>query len=267
MKSEIKRFIEIIKKEATYSKGVKNYILVQIIDMFDIKCEKQSYPKSINNPLEVALNFYKNFNNNYYKLIIEGLKNKKIIINSEIEKSYVDTYNNIAYIKFENNDGDLITIVHELAHFIDRKLNLISNEYNILCEVFSFYMERQLEKYLIDEKYKNIFLIRENNRLYFESKLIKKIKLQLYYEKLYLRKSQLTEEDINVEDIKKILNGYEENQISYLLRYILANMISYFLIENDIQFIDSEICNLCFSIDLQDIINYFHKNKKNLLNK
>ena len=45
-------------------------------------------------------------------------------------------------------------LVHEFAHYIDRSLtpNIIPDKYNFLCETFSFYMERQLENYLLKQK-------------------------------------------------------------------------------------------------------------------
>ena len=58
-----------------------------------------------------------------------------------------------------SNDGDIITIVHELAHYIDRKSNshIVPNNYWFLGETFAFW---KLEKFLY-QRYKYLFDIKK----------------------------------------------------------------------------------------------------------
>lgn len=78
--NEIKDFIEKIKIESTYKKFLKIDIIYQLIDIFKSNYDKVNYPNNIKNPLKIALQFYKDFNEQYYKMIIDGIKNEKILI-------------------------------------------------------------------------------------------------------------------------------------------------------------------------------------------
>ena len=42
--------------------------------------------QNINNPLETVLEFYKNYNLEYYEIIVEGIKNNKILIDKNNTK-------------------------------------------------------------------------------------------------------------------------------------------------------------------------------------
>lgn len=121
-KIDIKNFIEQIKLESTYRKFLEKDIMYQLIDIFNIEITKIDYLVTIKNPLKLALQFYKEYNIEYYNMILEGFKNKRIIFQNK-EKSFTDTQNNKAYIKLQGNDGDVFILVHELAHYIDRNSN------------------------------------------------------------------------------------------------------------------------------------------------
>ena len=142
---QIKKFIEQVKLESTYSKFLKSDVIYQLINIFNATFEKQSYSNEIENPLEMALEFYKNYNNNYHNIIIESIQNKKIVISQHNDKSFTDTNNNTVYIGLYGNDGDLFNIVHELAHFIDRNStpSIIPDKYWFLSETFAFYIEKK----------------------------------------------------------------------------------------------------------------------------
>lgn len=263
--NEIKEFIERVKIESTYKKILKNDIIYQLIDIFKSDFDRINYPNKIKNPLKKALQFYKDFNEQYYRVVIDGIQSGKILIVKDNGKSYVSTKNNYAYIKLCENDSDVFIIVHELAHYIDRNSSpkIIPDEYWFFSETFAFYVEKKLETWLDSEKYKDLISIRRNNRLYYESRMLTAIEIELYYEDLYKKKGTINESDIDFEKIKSVKNYKETNVVNYLLQYPLANIISSFLIYQDIRINDNEFINMCLNIDLYETINkYTNKNKK-----
>ena len=73
---KIKKFIELVKLELTYKKFLKIDIIYQLIDIFNttnVAFEKQNYSTEIENPLEMALEFYKEYNMEYYNTIIKNI--------------------------------------------------------------------------------------------------------------------------------------------------------------------------------------------------
>lgn len=262
---QIKNFIARVKLESTYKKFLKNDIIYQIIKIFNVAIEKQSYSSKIENPLEFALQFYKEYNVQYYNMIIEQIKRKKIVINQNNGKSFTDTENNMVHIRLYGNDGDLFIIVHELAHFIDRNSNppIIPNKYWFLSETFAFYLEKKLEIWLKNEKYEDLISTRTNNRMYFESKMLKAIENELYYENLFRQKGTIEENDIDIKKIKSVMQyDVSSNIINYLLQYPLANILSDCLINNHLLSNDYELTEKCFNIDLHKILENYLSNKK-----
>lgn len=264
---QIKKFISQVKLESTYRKFLKSDIIYQLINIFNIAIEKQSYSSEIENPLEIALQFYKEYNAQYYNTIIEQIKSKKIVIIQDNGKSFTDTENNTAYIRLYGNDGDLFIIVHELAHFIDRNGNppIIPDEYWFLSETFAFYIEKKLEIWLKNEKYKDLISTRTNNRMYFESKMLKAIENELYYESLFRQKETIEESDIDIKKIKSIMQyDISSNIVNYLLQYPLANILSDCLINNHLLSNDNELVEKCINMDLYEILEDYSANKKAL---
>ena len=141
---QIKKLIEQVKLESTYRKFLKRDIIYQLINIFNVAIDKQSYPSEIENSLEIALQFYKEYNVQYYNTIIKEIESKRIVISQDICKSSTDTENNTAHIRLYGNDGDPFIIVQELAHFIDRNSNppIIPDKYWFLSETFAFYIEK-----------------------------------------------------------------------------------------------------------------------------
>jgi len=258
----LESFVKMIKEQSGYSKFIKRDVIDRIISVFDVPCEKMDYPQTIDDCTSVALDFYKYYNYDYYKIIINGLKNKSIIIDSGLKSSYVDAEHNVAYLKLEGNDSDLYMIVHELAHYIDRKATpyITPNEYNFLCEVFSFYMEKQLEKYLLlqNQNYKDLINIRNNNRIFFERKYLIIIKKQLYYEDLYKKQGIISEEQIDIKDAKMLLKNGKLNVVNFLIRYPLANILSTYLIDNNILKEDNDMCEECLKLDLRVVLDTYN---------
>ena len=163
----IRKFIEKVQVESSYKKILKLDIIEQMISIFKGNYQKSAYPNQISNCLELALQFYKNYNYKFYKMIVYGIENKKIIISREILKPYTDTDKGMAYIRMYGNDGDLFLLVHEFAHYIDRNSEpkIISSNLDCLSEVFSFFMEKQLELWLPKDKYDGLIFARRNNRI------------------------------------------------------------------------------------------------------
>lgn len=255
----VEKFIKIVRENSMYSKCVQRDVIEKMISTFNVSCNKKQYPQKINNCMKIALKFYKQYNYEYYKIIIKGLKSKSIIIDDKIQTSYTDPFQNKTYIKLKGNDSDLYILVHEFAHFIDRSLtpNIIPNEYSFLCEVFSFYIERQLEKYLLkqNKNYDELITTRNNNRIFFESKFMNDIKSQLYYEELYKSQGIISEEQIEGEDVKRLLKYNVSNIVNYLLRYPLGNILSEYMINNNLLKQDCDICQVCFQLDLRTVLD------------
>lgn len=264
---QIKKFINQVKLESTYRKFLKSDIIYQLINIFNVAIEKQNYSSKIENPLEIALQFYKEYNAQYYNMIIEQIKSKRIVISQHNVKSFTDTKNNTAHIRLYGNDGDLFIIVHELAHFIDRNSNppIVPDEYWFLSEVFAFYIEKKLENWLKNEKYKDLIFTRINNKIYFESKMLKAIENELYYENLYRQKGTIEESDIDIKKIKYIAQyDVSSNITNYLLQYSVANILSEYLINNHLLSNDYELVEKCINMDLYEILEDYSTNKKAL---
>jgi len=230
--------------------------ILELIDEFDVPVEKLNYPDNNLDSLFISLNFFKNFNLDYYNTIIQGINKKDIIISDEFTSSHVKTETGKSYIKIFGNDGDIITIVHELAHYIDRKSNpnIVPNNYWFLGETFAFYIERELEKFL-GQKYKYLFDIRKNNRLYMEKNMLQIIKLALHYENEYLKngKLELTEKDSK--NIKRIMKVGEDSLINFCLSYPIANITSLYLVNFCNNVTHENFCKLCLSYDIQKFFN------------
>lgn len=265
---QIKRFIEQVKSELIYKKILKSDIIYQLINIFNtasVTLEKQNYSSEIENPLEMALEFYKEYNMEYYNTIIENIQNRRIIINKNIGKSFTDTKNNTTNISLCGNDGDLFNIVHELAHFIDRnsKSPIIPDEYWLLSETFAFYIEKRLENWLLNKDYKDLIYTRRNNRIFFENKMLEAIENQLYYENLYRQKRIIVESDIDIKKIKSIIKyDVPYNIVNYLLQYPLANILSNCLIDNYIIQDDNQLVEKCINMDLYKILEDYSASTK-----
>ncbi|MBE6154632.1 MAG: hypothetical protein E7163_03580 [Firmicutes bacterium] len=262
---QIKKFIAQVKLESTYRKILECDIIYQLINIFNVEIDKQSYSCEIENPLKIALQFYKEYNTQYYNTIIEQIKSKRIVISQNNGKSFTDTENNTAHIRLYGNDGDLFTIVHELAHFIDRNNNppIIPDKYWFLSETFAFYIEKKLEIWLKNKKYKDLISTRKNNRIYFENNMLKAIENELYYESLFRQKGTIEVSDIDIKKIKSIMQfDISSNIINYLLQYPLANILSDYIINNHLLSNDCELAEICINIDLYKMLENYLSNKK-----
>ena len=211
------------------------------------------------------MNFIKTIITITTNIIIESIQNKKIVISQHNGKSFTDTNNNTVYIGLYGNDGDLFNIVHELAHFIDRNStpSIIPDKYWFLSETFAFYIEKKLEIWLKNEKYNNLIFTRTNNRMYFEIKMLKAVENELYYENLYKQKGIIEESDIDIKKIKSIIKyDISSNIVNYLLQYPLANILSSYLIDNNLLQDDKQLVEKCINMDLYNILENYSISKK-----
>lgn len=254
-----KTFIERVKLESGFHKFLKKDLIYQFIDFFKNDYTKKQYPKNIKNPLEIVLHFFMSYNKQYYNMIISSINEKKIIINKDNRKSFTNTETNKTYIRLYENDSDVFILVHEFAHFIDRNSNpqIIPNKYHFLCEVFSFYMEKQLEIWLNNKEFGYLIHTRRHNRLYFESKMTNAIEYMMYCEEFYKKNGKIKLDDLNNEKVESIITyDYDLNigLVNYLLRYPLANLLSDYLIHNQEIKSDADIYKICLNTNLYDIL-------------
>lgn len=263
---EIKSFIQKVEVESQMHKFLQLDIIEQIIYVFDMKIEKQEYANKIQNAIGLVLEFYKSYNKKYYELILKGIKSEKIIINTTINKPRVDVETNKAFIGLNDNDGDIFILVHEFAHFIDRNSNpvLVPDNFWFLSEVYSFYMEKQLELWLKDKRYEDVITKRRKNRLYYEAWMVKAIKYAIYYENIYQKKGKLEQCDLDEEKIKIISFYQEPNLVNYLLQYPLANILSDYFIQNKVLEIEPNLVNKCCQLDLYEVLKEYKIEQKDL---
>ena len=81
MKQTIESFIERVKVESNIHKFIQEDLIYKLITNFRKNYVKMNYPKKINNPLDIVLKFYKNYNKEFalfdaYFIISSGLNNK-----------------------------------------------------------------------------------------------------------------------------------------------------------------------------------------------
>lgn len=258
----IRKFIEKVQVESSYKKFLKLDIIEQMISIFKGNYQKSAYPNQISNCLELALQFYKNYNYKFYKMIVYGIENKKIIISRKILKPYTDTDKGMAYIRMYENDGDLFLLVHEFAHYIDRNSEpkIISSNLDCLSEVFSFFMEKQLELWLPKDKYDDLIFARRNNRIYFESNMLKAVEYELYYEKLFYKNGKIEEDEMDIEKIRFIMKYANRDLINYLMRYPLANVLSDYLVNIKFNIDKEDLCEKCLQTDLYSVLHGWSNN-------
>lgn len=125
-------------------------------------------------------------------------------------------------------------------------------------------MEKRLEKWLDGDNYKELIYTRINNRRYFEKRMLRAIKYELYYEELFTKRGNICDSDINLKEMKYIKRfDVSSNIVNYLLRYPLANILSDYLTNNFLLQNDSELVKTCLNINLYNVLeSYLQKVKK-----
>lgn len=264
MKIDNEKFIKRVIEESNINKHLKEDLIYKLIDSFKGDFEKKEYPRTVKNPLEVALKFYEDYNNKYYEIILNAINAKKIIINEKGKKSFADTYNGETYISLLNNDNDIFLLVHEFAHYIDLYFSIIPTEYCFLCEVFSFYIEKKLEIWLDKNKFNELIQARRCNRIYFESKMLEAIEYEMFCERLYKESGKLELNDLDankISFIKRYDYDLDIGLVNYLLRYPLANLLTEYLIKDCNLKKDEDLSKVCLDTNLYELLEKYDLKK------
>ena len=99
--------------------------------------------------------------------------------------------------------------------------------------------------------------------MYFEIKMLKAVENELYYENLYKQKGIIEESDIDIKKIKSIIKyDISSNIVNYLLQYPLANILSSYLIDNNLLQDDKQLVEKCINMDLYNILENYSISKK-----
>ena len=233
MEKEIEKFKEMVKEQSQYKKWYSRDTIEYMYSYFDIKLKKMKYGNTLDvDPLKLALSFYKEHFSEYYPLIEEGLKNNRIrIVDNESPHTTLD---GISIIGRVDTDEFFYRIIHELGHYIDCNSNprIISKEWHIYPEVTPFYVEKKFES-VYKDKYPELIKVRINNRLNVERKMLKNIKRMLKYEDYYKEHGRI--DDIIEENEVQQLMAYNSNNIvNFLLRYPVSNLLTTYMVINDI---------------------------------
>lgn len=254
----IGNFIKKVEIESNYKKFLRPDLIKKIAAIYkQINLEEIEYKKDLDVCIELALEFYREYNYDYYLMIINGILNNEIQYIDYNSVSFVDTETNTACIKRFWNDSDVFVVVHEFAHYIDRKSNIIPDKYNFLAEVFSRFIERKLMEFLVKKGLGTLVNVRMNNMLYTDSVMLKAIEYQLHCEEIYKQNGKLTDDDLDIEKIKLVMGYSQSNLINYYLRYPIGTILSDYLINNDLVKSNTLFAKRCLETDLYDVSDDF----------
>lgn len=258
----IERFYNKIAEQSKYVKVLDVRIIKQMAELFEGKRRKIEYGHDeVDDALKMALDFYKDYNLDYYQIIAKSIENGEIDLNSDVNK--VNTSSNKCYIKSIGNDSDLYIIVHELAHFIDRKTGIIDDEYHFFSEVVSLYMEKMLEKYLEERNLcPNLISARRSNRIRFERDMLRAMSYELYYEELYKENPDKVKENIDMEKLKYIMGYDSNNLVNYYIRYPIGNILSEYMLEHpEIKF-EPKLSDELYKIYISKLVDDYSEKKR-----
>lgn len=117
-------------------------------------------------------------------------------------------------------------------------------------------MEKKLEAWLRSEEYQALISTRRKNRVYFESEMLKAVENELYYEDLYKETGEISIIKIDEEKVRGIIRyDVSDNIVNTLLGYPLANILSEYLINSQLELLDNELFFKCLDADLREVIN------------
>lgn len=251
----VEEFLKMLKKESIFHYYLEKEVIDRFLIAFNGDYVQMIYSNQIDSPLDMALEFYKDYNRDYYHMILKGIKEEKIVVSRDLKKSFVDTRTGSAFIKLENNDGDIFNLVHEFAHFIDRNTtpSIIPDKYYFLSETFSFFIEKKLEIWLGNYEHKDLISTRKNNRMFFESKMMRTVSYVMDCISLYQQVGIIEPDSLDINKIDTIISyDYDPNVgiVNTLLQYPLANVLSSHLIDENLIQGEQDFCEVCFNTDL-----------------
>ena len=232
---KVKVFRKLVADNSNYTKLCSKEEIEILKKHYSKPVSKQKYLKTKSKYLKAVLNFYKMYDLKYYAILMANM-NKNIIMKPEGKTiSYLDI--NKTFINIKNDDSDLFRLVHELAHFVDFKSHkdiINSNAYySFLPETFSFYMEKEFIK-LVGLKYESIVKIRQNNHYLAMQEKLNNLLLMQKYEEYYLENGSLPP-NLEIGEIQKILDLKLKNIINNILGYLIGDVVSDYLVQNNIR--------------------------------
>lgn len=260
---DLVRLKTILEKDTSVEQ-ISEESIQKMIKLFDVKAIMFKYEKTISDPLRTALEFYKEYDKEFYEIISEGILNDRILIGDFVKRSYVSVDKKLCFIKTEGNDHDVYVMIHEMAHYVNAMLNqkFIDRNNSIYTEVFSYYMERQLDKFLIARGYYEVVFARYQNRTYSTCETAKSLKNFLTLKRIYEtnKLGLLLEQD----RIEKVLRCDRNYPAQYYLRYLVGTIFSRRLAmeESDKPFIER-----IKALDLDEEIARFSKENVTLILK
>ena len=255
------RKIEIFKRMIAKMQGYR--IIVRVMAVNELNClmsileryEGQVKEKGWGRIVSVGT-FYKAYDEQFYEIISFGILNDRILIGDFVKRSHVNVDKKMCYIKTEGNDHDVYVMVHEMAHYVNAILGqkFIDRNNVIYTEVFSYYMERQLDKFLLEKGYHQLVFTRYQNRTHSTCETARSLKNFLDLKRIYETNkfALLFEKD----RITKLLRCDRNYPAQFYLRYLIGTIYSRRLAleESDRPFISR-----INSLNLDDEISKFRR--------
>ena len=258
MNEEYINFLQKIEEQVKMEKYLSPKEIKKYYKQFP-KRKYISYNADIPFSLETLLNFYREYNIDYYKIIMDGLSRGRIVISNDLKDSYVNINSNKAYISPHQSSYDYFLFAHELSHYIDRNLtpHIIDDHYTIFAEVFPRAIENAYVNYLqnISPAYTSLIDVTQNNRLYFARRHLESALYEYYYEKLYL-KGKLNEKKFDSQIVSRLM---KRNVVDYHLRYFFGEVFSSYLKEHPEIPLDSNLGIILSNLDLSSSYECFEE--------
>jgi len=218
--------LKTILENDTSVEQVSEESVQKLIELFDVNAIRFNYEKTLSDPLRTALEFYKSYDEDFYEVISWGILNDRVIIGDFVKKSHVNVEKRMCYIKTEGNDHDVYVMVHEMAHFVNAILGqkFIDRNNVIYTEVYSYYMERQLDKFLSKRGYIQPVFARHQNRTYSTCEAARSLKDFLELKRIYeTNKLGLF---FQKDKIEKLLRSGYNYPAQFYLRYLVGTIYS-----------------------------------------
>lgn len=197
--------------------------------LFDAK-RKMSQDKMI----QYSLEFLKEIDPDYSKLLNQVLEEKRIIIEplkDIYDTSFMNSKKNLIYLKTSQNISDALTMAHELMHYVNMRNEISNPVASYYTESFSFLTELLMIDYIKKQHhnyYKDVLSSKRNNFIaLYEDNVCLKIILELM-------KRKIAGKEINTYEMFEIVKLLDAYSISFpLIDADLEEVIDSILDEDD----------------------------------
>ena len=88
----------------------------------------------------------------------------------------------------------------------------------------------------------------------------------MFYEEQYQKTKNIETISIEAKKIKTILPYHMTNLVNVLLSYPLANILSEYLINHSVSFLEQEFVEVCTRVNLYDALDEFNQFKQDSVN-